>query len=86
MLSSPLLSSALLCSPVSRAGGGNGGFNLYKYHYPASRSKPAKDDAPMGVVGNVELLNSRWVGGKEGGRQAGRQPATAAFVDHITLH
>ena len=40
-------------------GGGNGGFNLYKYHYPAARSKPAKDDAPMGVVGNVELLNSR---------------------------
>lgn len=40
-------------------GGGNGGFNLYKYHYPASRTQMAKDDVPMGVVGSVELLNSR---------------------------
>jgi hypothetical protein len=40
-------------------GGGNGGFNLYKYHYPASRTKMGKDNVPMGVVGNVELLNSR---------------------------
>ena len=40
-------------------GGGNGGFNLYKYHYPANRTKQAKDNMPMGVVGNVELLNSR---------------------------
>jgi len=40
-------------------GGGNGGFNLYKYHYPTSRVTNAKDNVPMGVVGNVELLNSR---------------------------
>lgn len=40
-------------------GGGNGGFNIYKYHYPASRSKVGKDDAPVGVVGSVELLNSK---------------------------
>jgi hypothetical protein len=30
-------------------GGGNGGFNLYKYHYPAARTKQAKDQKPMGV-------------------------------------
>ena len=30
-------------------GGGNGGFNLYKYHYPTSRTKMAKDNIPMGV-------------------------------------
>mmetsp|Transcript_22301 Transcript_22301/g.64840 ORF Transcript_22301/g.64840 Transcript_22301/m.64840 type:complete len:363 (-) Transcript_22301:48-1136(-) len=40
-------------------GGGNGGFNLYKYHYPAARSKEAKDNHPMGVPGTLELLNSR---------------------------
>lgn len=40
-------------------GGGNGGFNLYKYHYPASRTALAKDNVPMGVVGTAELLNSR---------------------------
>ena len=41
-------------------GGGNGGFNLYKYHYPPSRSKEhPKDKAPVGVMGSVELLNSR---------------------------
>ena len=40
-------------------GGGNGGFNLYKYSYPISRTKQAKDDKPIGVPGTVELLNSR---------------------------
>jgi len=41
-------------------GGGNGGFNLYKYHYPANReAEHKKDKAPIGVMGNVELLNSR---------------------------
>jgi len=40
-------------------GGGNGGFNLYKYHYPKSRTKQASDNVPMGVIGSVELLNSR---------------------------
>jgi WD40 repeat protein len=41
-------------------GGGNGGFNLYKYHYPTSRTaEHKKDKAPVGVTGSVELLNSR---------------------------
>jgi len=40
--------------------GGNGGLNLYKYNYPMSRTKKHVDDgAPVGVMGNVELLNSR---------------------------
>ena len=40
--------------------GGNGGLNIYKYHNPISRTgKHAKDGAPIGVMGNVELLNSR---------------------------
>ncbi|RHZ13080.1 hypothetical protein DYB31_000622 [Aphanomyces astaci] len=40
-------------------GGGNGGFNLYKYHYPSSRTTPDADGIHMGVGGTVELLNSR---------------------------
>lgn len=41
-------------------GGGNGGLNLYKYHYPKSRVKQHEgDNTPMGVAGTVELLNSR---------------------------
>lgn len=40
-------------------GGGNGGFNLYKYHYPKTRVVNAKDNVPMGVAGTVELLNSK---------------------------
>jgi WD repeat-containing protein 92 len=40
-------------------GGGNGGFNLYKYNYPNSRVMNHKDGSPMGVIGSVELLNSR---------------------------
>lgn len=44
---------------IFMTGGGNGGFNLYKYHYPANRTVQAKDDIPMGVVGHTELLNSR---------------------------
>ena len=39
-------------------GGGNGGFNVYKYHYPKSRTAMAKDNVPVGVVGSVELLVS----------------------------
>ena len=40
--------------------GGNGGFNLYKYHYPLNRvGKHEKDGSPIGVMGDVELLNSR---------------------------
>lgn len=41
-------------------GGGNGGFNVYKYHYPKSRTTNAKDNVPMGVAGTVELLVSGW--------------------------
>jgi WD40 repeat protein len=44
---------------IFMTGGGNGGFNIYKYHYPASRVRQAKDNVPMGVVGTVELLNSK---------------------------
>jgi WD40 repeat protein len=40
--------------------GGNGGFNIYKYNYPLNRvGKHAEDGAPIGVMGSVELLNSR---------------------------
>lgn len=38
---------------VFMTGGGNGGFNLYKYHYPSARTKTAKDNQPMGVPGTV---------------------------------
>jgi WD repeat-containing protein 92 len=44
---------------IFMTGGGNGGFNLYKYHYPKSRTQMANDNVPCGVMGNVELLNSR---------------------------
>ena len=45
---------------IFMTGGGNGGFNIYKYHYPINRvKKHSKDSAPIGVVGSVELLNSR---------------------------
>ncbi len=40
-------------------GGGNGGFNIYKYSYPPKRTINHKDNIPMGVVGTVELLNSK---------------------------
>ncbi|CAM9263038.1 unnamed protein product [Phaeothamnion confervicola] len=62
---------------IFMTGGGNGGFNLYKYHYPASRTRvrpgvsgnsgiggaglPGADERPTGVAGTVELLNSRVV-------------------------
>jgi len=44
---------------VWMTGGGNGGFNLYTYHYPKKRTAMHKDNAPCGVAGTVELLNSR---------------------------
>lgn len=44
---------------IFMTGGGNGGFNIYKYHYPTSRTRQAKDNQPIGVAGTVELLNSR---------------------------
>eukprot|EP00969_Alexandrium_andersonii_P340671 15057677-Alexandrium_andersonii.AAC.1 len=40
-------------------GGGNGGLNIYKYHYPRSRTKQHKDGHLVGQLGDVELLNSR---------------------------
>ncbi|KAJ0410813.1 hypothetical protein ATCC90586_010136 [Pythium insidiosum] len=40
-------------------GGGNGGFNLYKYHYPLSRTTTDAEGRLLGVCGSVELLNSR---------------------------
>ena len=45
---------------IFMTGGGNGGFNIYKYHYPNNRvAESKKDKAPIGVAGSVELLNSR---------------------------
>lgn len=46
-------------------GGGNGGLNIYKYNYPAARSRvlpsaPGEpENHPIGVMGSVELLNSK---------------------------
>ncbi len=41
-------------------GGGNGGFNLYRYEYPSKRYKLHPDDGHrIGVLGKVNLLNSR---------------------------
>ena len=45
---------------IFMTGGGNGGFNLYKYHYPMNRvGKHPEDGLPVGKMGEVELLNSR---------------------------
>ena len=45
---------------VFMTGGGNGGFNIYKYRYPKNRvGKHTQDGAPIGIAGSVELLNSR---------------------------
>ena len=41
----------LCVSCVFTIGGGNGGFNMYKYHYPASRTQMAEDNTPIGVIG-----------------------------------
>lgn len=40
-------------------GGGNGGLNLYKYHYPKNRVTNGPENCPLGVMGQVELLNSK---------------------------
>ncbi len=40
-------------------GGGNGGFNLYRYRYPSKRYKLHSDGHRVGVLGKVDLLNSR---------------------------
>jgi WD40 repeat protein len=39
--------------------GGNGTLNIYKYHYPQSRSVKDQDNLDMGVPGKVELLNEK---------------------------
>jgi len=45
---------------IFMTGGGNGGFNIYKYRYPKNRvGKHHSDEAPIGIAGSVELLNSR---------------------------
>ena len=45
---------------IFMTGGGNGGFNIYRYRYPQNRvGKHGRDGAPVGVAGSVELLNSR---------------------------
>lgn len=45
---------------IFMTGGGNGGFNIYKYHYPLNRvTKHAKDGLSVGQMGDIELLNSR---------------------------
>jgi WD40 repeat protein len=45
---------------IFMTGGGNGGFNIYKYHYPLNRvAKHGEDGLPIGKMGDIELLNSR---------------------------
>ena len=44
---------------IFMTGGGNGGFNLYKYHYPVSRTVMGEDNIPKGQIGTIELLNSK---------------------------
>ena len=44
---------------IFMTGGGNGGFNLYKYHYPSSRTTKDPEGRLEGVTGKVELLNSK---------------------------
>jgi len=39
--------------------GGNGGLNLYKYNYPSQRQRKDAEGRSVGVVGSVELLNSK---------------------------
>jgi hypothetical protein len=41
--------------------GGNGGVNIYRYHYAASRSERDAEGRPRGKMGRVELLNSKIV-------------------------
>lgn len=39
--------------------GGNGGLNLYKYNYPNQRTVIDEDGSEKGVIGSLELLNSK---------------------------
>lgn len=48
------------CRDIFLTAGGNGGVNLYKYHYPPARSVADEKGGPeRGVIGSVELLNAR---------------------------
>lgn len=42
--------------------GGNGGLNLYSYHYPSQRTRKDAEGHLLGVPGTVELLNARVIG------------------------
>ncbi len=42
--------------------GGNGGFNIYKYIYPANRQLKDPEGRARGVAGRLELLNSKDMG------------------------
>lgn len=45
---------------IFMTGGGNGGFNIYKYSYPLNRvAKHDEDGLSVGRMGDIELLNSR---------------------------
>lgn len=41
--------------------GGNGALNIYKYHYPSSRSVKDADNLDIGVPGRLELLNEKTI-------------------------
>jgi WD40 repeat protein len=41
--------------------GGNGGLNLYRYHYPAKRADRDPEGKPVGIMGKCELVNARCV-------------------------
>ena len=45
---------------IIMTGGGNGGFNIYKYRYPKKRvGTHSHDGSLIGIAGSLELLNSR---------------------------
>ena len=50
--------------------GGNGGLNVYKYHYPDNRVTKDVKGLPLGKIGTVELLNSKVSHGQESRRYA----------------
>lgn len=41
--------------------GGNGGLNVYKYHYPDKRAEKDSEGHMRGIMGRLELLNARIV-------------------------
>ena len=42
--------------------GGSGTLGLYKYNYPAKRTKTLDDDSVVGVVGQIEKLQDSTLG------------------------